>query len=131
LAIHKFVRLIESGKAIPVYGDGSMRRDFTYIDDVINGVVAAIERCNGYEIYNLGESRPVRLDELISEIENVLGKKAVIERLPLQPGDVIQTYADLSKAKERLGYEPSTKLSVGLVRFVEWLKLSQDIGSAG
>lgn len=131
LAIHKFVRLIESGKAIPVYGDGSMRRDFTYIDDVINGVVAAIERCKGYEIYNLGESRPVRLDELISEIEKVLGKKAVIERLPLQPGDVIQTYADLSKAKERLGYEPSTKLSVGLVRFVEWLKLSQDIGSAG
>jgi UDP-glucuronate 4-epimerase len=128
LAIHKFIRLIESGKAIPVFGDGSMRRDFTYIDDIINGVVAAIERCKGYEIYNLGESRPVRLDKLISEIEKVLGKEAVIERLPLQPGDVIQTYADVSKAKERLGYEPKTKLSVGLARFVEWLKLSQDIG---
>jgi UDP-glucuronate 4-epimerase len=122
LAIHKFARLIEAGEAIPVYGDGSMKRDFTYIDDIIDGIVAAIEKCQGYEIYNLGESRPVRLDELISRIEQVLGKKAIIDRLPMQPGDVYQTYADLTKAKEALGYEPKTELSKGLVEFVKWLR---------
>jgi UDP-glucuronate 4-epimerase len=122
LAIHKFARLIEAGKPIPVFGDGSMRRDFTYIDDIIDGVTVAIEYCSGYEIFNLGESRPVRLDELIKSLEKVLGKKVVIERLPLQPGDVLQTYADVTKAREKLGYEPRTELSVGLVRFVEWLR---------
>ncbi len=122
LAIHKFCKLIEAGEAIPVFGDGSMRRDFTYIDDIIEGVLAAIQRCSGYEIYNLGESRPVRLDELIGEIEKALGKKAVIERLGMQPGDVIQTYADVSKAKERLGYEPKTEIEVGLRQFVEWFR---------
>lgn len=125
LAIHKFARLMEAGKPIPVFGDGSMRRDFTYIDDIIDGVMAAIEHCNGYEIYNLGESRPVRLDKLISELENTLDKKAVINRLPLQPGDVIQTYADVTKAKTRLGYEPKTELSIGLARFVEWLRSTE------
>ena len=122
LAIHKFCKLIEAGEAIPVFGDGSMRRDFTYIDDIIDGVESAMGRCEGYEIYNLGESRPVRLDELIDKIEKALGKKAAIERLPMQQGDVKQTYADVSKAKERLGYEPRTELSVGLNRFVKWLR---------
>lgn len=122
LAIHKFSRLIEAGKSIPVFGDGSMRRDFTYIDDIINGTVAAMQNCNGYEIYNLGESKPVRLDELISEIEKSLGKKAIINRLPMQPGDVDQTYADLTKAKERLGYKPKTELSTGLAEFVKWFR---------
>ncbi|MHC4069696.1 MAG: GDP-mannose 4,6-dehydratase [Planctomycetota bacterium] len=122
LAIRKFARLIEVGEAIPVYGDGSMKRDFTYIDDIIDGIVAAIEKCQGYEIYNLGESRPVRLDELISHIEQVLGKKALIDRRPMQPGDVYQTYADVRKAKEALGYEPKTELSKGLVEFVKWLR---------
>lgn len=122
LAIHKFVKLIEAGEAIPVFGDGSMRRDFTYIDDIMDGVIAAMKNCNGYEIYNLGESRPVRLDDLIGEIEVALGKKAVINRLPEQPGDVKQTYADVAKAKEKLGYDPKTEISDGLARFVEWFR---------
>lgn len=122
LAIHKFARLIEAGKAIPVFGDGSMRRDFTYIDDIIDGVVAAMERCSGYEIYNLGESRPVRLDELIIAIEKALGKKAIINRLPEQPGDVKQTYADVAKAQKELGYSPKTEIAAGLDDFVRWLR---------
>ncbi len=122
LAIHKFTSLIESGKSIPVYGDGSMKRDFTYIDDIIDGVIGAMRNCNGYEIYNLGESRPVRLDVLISEIEDALGKKAIINRLPMQPGDVLQTYADVTKAKAKLGYEPRTELKTGLKEFVKWFR---------
>lgn len=122
LAIHKFAKLIEDGKSIPVFGDGSMRRDFTYIDDIIDGVVAAMDKCKGYEIYNLGESRPVRLDVLISEIENALGKKAIIDRQPLQPGDVKQTYADVTKAIEKLGYSPNTEIQTGLKKFVDWFR---------
>ena len=122
LAIHKFARMIEADEPIPVFGDGSMERDFTYIDDIIDGVTAAVEACEGFEIYNLGESRPVRLDVLIGEIEAALGKKAVIHRLPEQPGDVRRTYADVDKAVRRLGYRPKTELSVGLARFVTWLR---------
>jgi UDP-glucuronate 4-epimerase len=126
LAIHKFARKIEAGEPIPVFGDGSMRRDFTYIDDIIDGVTAAIEACGEYEIYNLGESRPVRLDGLIAHLEAALGKKAVLNRLPEQPGDVIQTYADVDKAMRRLGYQPKTELSAGLTRFVQWLRDEKD-----
>ena len=122
LAIHKFARLIEAGEPIPVFGDGSMRRDFTYIDDIIHGVTAAMDNCSGYEIYNLGESQPVRLDELISGLENALAKKANINRLPEQPGDVKQTYADITKAQRQLGYKPQTDISVGLAHFVTWLR---------
>lgn len=122
LAIHKFCKLIEAGRPIPVYGDGSMRRDFTYIDDIIDGVVRAMQRCEGYEIYNLGRSQPIRLDELVSAIEKALGKKAIINRLPTQPGDVKQTYADVTKAQRELGYEPKTQLRVGLEHFVKWLR---------
>jgi UDP-glucuronate 4-epimerase len=122
LAIHKFTKLIEAGEPIPVFGDGSMMRDHTYIDDVMDGVIGAMRVCKGYEIYNLGESRPVRLDELIRQIENALGKKAVINRLQLQPGDVIKTYADVSKAVSRIGYKPKTPLEEGLKKFVEWFR---------
>jgi len=122
LAIHKFTRLIEAGQPIPVFGDGSMRRDFTYIDDIINGVLGAMQNCNGYEIYNLGESQPVRLDERIGKIEKVLGKKAIIEKKLVPPGDVKQTYADVSKARRNLGYEPNTDIEFGLNRFVEWFR---------
>ena len=122
LAIHKFARLIEAGKPIPVFGDGSMRRDFTYIDDIIQGIKGAMEQCKGYEIYNLGESRPIRLDELIDKLEEALGKKAIIERQPLQPGDVVQTYADVSKAEKKLGYRPQTAIEDGLKQFVKWLQ---------
>jgi len=122
LAIHKFAKLIEQGKPIPVYGDGSMMRDFTYIDDIINGTVAAMERCSGFNIYNLGESRPVSVNDLIAEIEKALGKKAVREYLPPQPGDVERTYADVTKAAADLGYNPSTTIQTGLAEFVAWLR---------
>jgi UDP-glucuronate 4-epimerase len=122
LAIHKFARLIEQGKPIPVYGDGTMMRDFTYIDDIIDGTAAAVEKCAGFHIYNLGESRPISVNALITEIEKALGKKAVRQQLPLQPGDVERTYADVSKAAKDLGYRPKTDISEGLARFVEWLR---------
>jgi len=122
LAIHKFSRLIEAGQPIPVFGDGSMRRDFTYIDDIINGVIRCLHSCDGYKIYNLGESRPVRLDQLIWEIEKALDKKAIINQLPEQPGDVKQTYADIRKAQKELGYDPRTEIQTGLKRFVEWFR---------
>ena len=122
LAIHKFAKLIEQGKPIPVFGDGSMMRDFTYIDDIIDGTVAAIKRCEGFEIYNLGESRPIKLDKLVGEIEKALGKKAVIEHKPVPPGDVERTYADITKAQRRLGYNPDTDITTGLAKFVKWLK---------
>ena len=124
LAIHKFARLIEAGKPIPVYGDGTMMRDFTYIDDILHGVMAAIDRCTDYEIFNLGESQPISVTDLISELETALGKKAIQESLPLQPGDVDRTFADVSKAEVQLGYKPSTDIRTGLARFVEWLRAS-------
>jgi UDP-glucuronate 4-epimerase len=124
LAIHKFASLIEQGKAIPVYGDGTMSRDFTYIDDIIDGTVAAMERCAGFNIYNLGESRPITVNALISEIEKALGKKAVKEYVPPQPGDVERTYADVAKAINELGYNPMTTIEEGLAQFVTWLRKS-------
>ena len=124
LAIHKFARLIEGGKPITVFGDGSMMRDFTYIDDIVAGTLAAIEKCDGYHIYNLGESQPISVNDLIAEIEKALGKKAVKEHLPPQPGDVERTYADVSKAIANLGYQPSTPIHVGLATFVDWLRQS-------
>jgi len=122
LAIHKFARLIEDGKPIPVYGDGTMMRDFTYIDDVINGTIAAIEKCNGFNIYNLGESRPISVNDLISQIEKALGKKAQRQYVPAPPGDVRRTFADVSKAVRELGYNPSTPIEAGLAKFVTWLR---------
>ena len=125
LAIHKFCRLIEEGEAIPVYGPGDSQRDYTYVSDIVAGVLGAIERCDGYHLYNLGESEPIGLSELIEEIEKSLGKKAKIDRLAEQPGDVRVTYADVSLARKDLGYEPSVSIGEGLGRFVEWLRGSQ------
>jgi len=123
LAIHKFARLIEDGQAIPVFGDGSMMRDYTYIDDIVDGVLASVDRCRGYHIYNLGNSNPISLKDLICGIESVLGKKARIQWLPIQPGDVIRTYADISLARAELDYEPLTDLmETGLKRFAKWLR---------
>jgi UDP-glucuronate 4-epimerase len=122
LAIHKFARLIEEGKPIPVFGDGTMMRDFTYIDDILNGIVAAIERCTDYQIYNLGESQPISVTDLITELENALGKTATRRFLPPQPGDVERTYADVTKAEIQLGYQPSTSIATGLAHFVAWLR---------
>ncbi len=122
LAIHKFAKLIEQGSPIPIYGDGTMMRDFTYIDDIIDGTVAAMEKCTGFNIYNLGESRPVSVNDLVVEIEKALGKKAVKEYLPPQPGDVERTYADITKAARELGYKPSTTIQAGLKKFATWLR---------
>ncbi|MHC4084676.1 MAG: GDP-mannose 4,6-dehydratase [Planctomycetota bacterium] len=124
LAIHKFAGLIEQGKPISVYGDGTMSRDFTYIDDIIDGTVAAMEKCAGFNIYNLGESRPITVNDLIAEIEKALGKKAVKENVPPQPGDVERTYADVTKAVKELGYNPTTTIEEGLAEFVTWLRES-------
>jgi UDP-glucuronate 4-epimerase len=122
LAIHKFARLIEQGKTIPVFGDGSMERDFTYIEDIIDGVVASMKQCQGYHIYNLGESRPVRLDVLIAELEKALGKKAMIDRQSEQPGDVKRTFADVKNAMCDLGYQPKTQFADGVKHFVAWMR---------
>jgi UDP-glucuronate 4-epimerase len=122
LAIHKFAKLIEQGKPIPVFGDGSMMRDFTYIDDIIDGVVTAMKKCAGYHLYNLGESRPVSVNDLIAEIEKALGKKAVKKYLPPQPGDVDRTFADVTMAVKELGYKPNTTIQAGLAKFVQWLR---------
>jgi len=126
LAIHKFAKLIEQGKPIPVYGDGTAMRDFTYIDDIIDGTVAAINRLtihdSRFTIYNLGHSYPISVNELIAEIEKTLGKKAVKEYLSAQPGDVERTYADITKAAKDLSYNPTTDISTGLAKFTTWLR---------
>ncbi len=120
MAIHKFTRLIYEGKSVPVYGDGTSRRDYTYIEDIINGVAAALHAELSYEIINLGESQTVGLRELISLIEENLHKEASIEWLPVQPGDVPVTYADIRKARKLLGYNPAVDIKEGVRRFVEW-----------
>jgi UDP-glucuronate 4-epimerase len=167
LAIHKFASLIESGKPIPIYGDGSMMRDFTYIDDIIDGTLAAInqlltshpslERSGNpassdgprlsrvrpgfrraesreatsheirdtshcFAIYNLGNAHPLSVNDLVTEIETALGKKAIRQYLPPQPGDVVRTYADITKAARDLGYQPKTDIRIGLAKFAAWLR---------
>jgi UDP-glucuronate 4-epimerase len=123
LAIHKFARLISAGKPIPVFGDGTTRRDYTFVDDIIAGVRAAMDyEASDYEVINLGESRTVELRELIGLLEKELGREAIIDRKPLQPGDVPQTFADISKARRLLGYDPRTPIEEGIRRFVEWFR---------
>ena len=123
LAIHKFAKLISEGRPIPVFGDGSTRRDYTYIDDVIAGVRAAIDYDKtNYEVINLGESRTVELRELIALIQKELGTRAEIDRQPPQPGDVPQTFADISKARRLLGYNPQTQIEQGISSFVKWFR---------
>ena len=122
LAIHKFSKKILNDETIPMFGDGTTKRDYTYIDDIIQGIKLAIENLNGYEVFNLGESRTIMLKELIALNEKEIGKKANIEKLPLQPGDVEQTYADISKAKEMLGYNPQYDIEEGMKNFINWLK---------
>jgi UDP-glucuronate 4-epimerase len=125
LAIHKFARLISEGKPIPVFGDGTTRRDYTYVDDIIAGVRAAIDYDqSNYEVINLGESRTVELRELISLLEKELDLPAKIDRQPLQPGDVPQTFADITRARQLLGYNPQTQIESGIKRFVEWFRNS-------
>ena len=122
MAIRKFTRLISRGEAVPLFGDGASERDYTYIDDIIDGVISVIERHRGFEIYNLGDSNPVPLARIVSLIEEALDKKAEIERLPSQPGDVRRTYADVEKARRMLGYRPRVKIEDGIARFAKWYR---------
>ena len=121
LAIHKFTDLIYHGQPIQQYGDGSTRRDYTYVDDIVQGVVGALKyRRTGFEIFNLGENQTTTLSELIAALENGLGKKAIIERLPEQQGDMPLTCANIDKARALLGYNPKVKISEGIPKFIEW-----------
>ena len=120
LAIHKFARLIHSGQPIPVFGDGSTARDYTYISDILDGILACTQRTFGYEIFNLGESQTVRLDRLVALLEDALGKRAILDRRPPQPGDVPLTCADLTKARAGLGYHPRVKIEQGIPLFIDW-----------
>lgn len=123
LAIHKFAQLISANRPIPVFGDGTTRRDYTFIDDIVAGVRAAIDYTGSdFEVFNLGESRTVELRELISLLEQELGMTAKIDRQPLQPGDVPQTFADITKARALLGYNPQTQIEIGIKKFVEWFQ---------
>jgi UDP-glucuronate 4-epimerase len=121
LAIRKFASLILEGKPIPVYGDGSTARDYTYVDDIVDGVLACTNKSFGFDIFNLGESETVALSRLIELLEAALGRKAVIDRQPSQPGDVPRTCADISKARQYLGYNPAVKIEKGIALFVDWL----------
>ena len=122
LAIHKFTKLIDEGKSIPFYGDGSTSRDYTYIDDIIEGINCAMNHINGYQLFNLGESNVITLDHLVKTIENALNKKAILNRQPMQPGDVSKTYADITRAKSEIGYHPKYDFETGINKFVKWYK---------
>lgn len=123
LAIRKFIDLIKENKPIPVYGDGTTIRDYTYVDDIVDGIISAINyNDTPYEIINLGGGAPVSLNQMIETIEKVLNKKATIEHLPMQPGDVSKTAADITKAKKLLNYNPKTSFKEGIIKFIEWEK---------
>lgn len=126
LAINKFVRLMLAGEPLPVFGDGSSSRDYTFVSDIVRGILGALEADLDYEIINLGNSAPLTLADLIGELERVLGRRAQIERLPNQPGDVPRTFASIAKAQHLLGWQPQVSLHDGLVQFVEW---AQQVGS--
>ena len=123
LAIRKFIDLIKENKPIPVYGDGTTIRDYTYVDDIVDGIIGAIKyNDTQYEIINLGGGAPVSLNQMIETIEKALNKKAKIERLPMQPGDVNKTVASITKAKKLLNYNPKTSFENGIIKFIEWEK---------
>jgi UDP-glucuronate 4-epimerase len=120
LAIRKFASFIKAGKPIPMFGDGSTARDYTYANDIVDGLIACTQKSFGFEIFNLGESDTVTLKRLIELIETALGKKAIIEQHPTQPGDVPRTCADISKAQQMLSYKPSIKIEKGIPLFIDW-----------
>ena len=125
LALHKFASLIAAGKPIPVFGDGSTARDYTYVTDTVDGILACTRKAFGFEIFNLGESQTVTLSRLIELLEKSLGRPAILNRQPAQPGDVPITFADISKARALLGYHPTVKIDDGIPRFVEWFQKNQ------
>src|SRR5207245_6187831 len=127
--IHKFTMLMEKGEPVPIFGDGSTGRDYTYVDDIVACVLAAMRlehtSADGqapFEVFNLGNSHPVKLSELVDLLEAATGRQAIRQRQPLQPGDVPLTWADVSKAARMLGYRPSTRIEEGLRRFVAWYR---------
>lgn len=120
LAIHKFTRYIDLDKPLPFFGDGSTARDYTYIDDIVEGIICSLKKLKGFNIYNLGESRVVTLSELIHNIERVIKKTAILDKQPLQPGDVQRTFADITKARKEIGYNPKYNLETGIQKFVDW-----------
>jgi UDP-glucuronate 4-epimerase len=122
LAIAKFTRLIDRGEPVPIFGDGTTRRDYTFVSDIVDGIVRAIANCMDNHIYNLGNSHPIELRDLVAAIASALGKTPRIRHLPEQPGDVRQTYADISRATSELGYTPMTPLSEGLSRYIAWYR---------
>lgn len=127
LAIRKFIELIEAGKPVPMYGDGTTMRDYTYIDDIISGICSAIEyNKTPYEIINLGGGYPISLAEMIETIEKVLNRKAEIIKFPMQLGDVEKTVSDITKAQNLLNYNPSVSFKKGIEEFVEWRKIEND-----
>jgi len=126
MAIHCFTRLIAGGQPIDVYGDGSALRDFTFIDDIVDGIVAALERCNGFRIYNLGRGDTVRLSDVIAWIEGALGLEARINWLPVEPGDVPTTFADVTLARNELGFDPQVSIRDGIERFVGWFRADRE-----
>jgi UDP-glucuronate 4-epimerase len=128
MAIHKFARLIEEGLPVEIFGDGNSRRDYTYVDDIVRGVVQAARTPAGYRIYNLGTTATTALSELIDLLATCLGKPARVVGLPEQPGDVPITFADISRARQDLGYQPATPLAEGISRFVAWLRERQAAG---
>ena len=119
MAVYKFTRAIDKGDVLTMFGDGSSKRDYTYVTDIVGGIMGALE-FKGFDIFNLGNSNPVELTKLISVIEDKLNKKAIIKRLPMQEGDVFITCADINKAKNKLGYEPKVSIEEGVSNFVEW-----------
>lgn len=125
LAIYKFAKLITAGKPIPVFGDGSTARDYTFVSDTVDGVMACTQKEIGFDIFNLGESQTVTLSRLIEVLESALGKKAVIDRQPAQPGDVPLTFADISKSCAKLGYQPHIKIEQGIALFVDWFRRNE------
>ncbi|HZL99800.1 MAG TPA: NAD-dependent epimerase/dehydratase family protein [Planctomycetota bacterium] len=120
MAIHKFVRLTAAGQPLPLFGDGRSERDYTYIDDILDGLLKAHDRSRGFRIYNLGESRTVSLRELVAAIGRALGREPRVDWQPVQPGDVPRTFADITRARAELGYDPRVGLEEGLARFVAW-----------
>ena len=129
MAIHQFARRITNGEEIPFFGDGTSRRDYTYVDDIVAGIVAAMQRKKGYTIYNLGGAATTSLSELVAQLERALGKPARLKRLPDQPGDVPITYADVTLAERELGYRCTTPLAVGVERFCAWYLAEKRAGN--
>jgi UDP-glucuronate 4-epimerase len=130
LAIRKFATMIDRGQPIPLFGDGSSSRDYTYIDDTIQGVVAALAYDCSYEVFNLGRSEPIRLTDLVRTLEAAMGKKAAIQWMPDQPGDVSTTYADISKARDAFRYQPRIGFRAGIDRFLSWFFSSENTQAA-